>query len=240
MKPRHLLSLSALFVAVLPLPATDAPTPASSAPLDAYAAVGVSLVQDNRLAQLGWTEAQIAAFLRGIQAGFRGESAPVDATAAQGLFNEIGRRMQELEQAEKQQRFSTAAFAQPGRMAAYLKEMRKQFGLETTDNGLCYAIKSGGYGAMPGPEDTIVISYKVTKADTETVLPQLTVDKLKIKVADLSPGLAEGFQLMSVGSIALMVLTPELSYGTGDWPAGTDRGTPLLYTVKLHEIAAAP
>lgn len=239
MKIRPLFPLPFFFVAALPLLATDALAPATSAPLEAYAAVGASLVQDNRLAQLGWTEAQIGAFLRGIQAGFRGESTPVDVTA-QGLFNEIGRRMQELEQAEKQQRFGTAAFAQPGRLAAYLKEMRKQFGLETTDSGLCYAIKPGGYGAKPAPEDTIIISYKVTKADAQTELPHLTVDKLKIKVADLPPGLAEGFQLMSAGSLAMMVLTPELSYGTGNWPAGTDRGTPLLYTVKLHEIVAAP
>jgi FKBP-type peptidyl-prolyl cis-trans isomerase len=197
------------------------------------------MVQDNRLAQLGWTDAQIDAFLRGIQEGFHGRSAPVDA-AAQNLFNQINHRMQELEQVEQQQRFGSAAFAEPGRLAAYLKEIRKQFGLETTDSGLCYAIKSGGYGAKPGPDDTIVISCKVNKADANTDLPQLTKDKFKIKVAELPPGLAEGFQLMTVGSIAMMVLPPDLSYGTGDWPAGTDRGTPLIYRVKLHEIVGVP
>lgn len=239
MKIRPLFAFPIFFVSALSLPAADAPAPANAAPLEAYAAVGVSLVQDNRLTQLGWTDAQVEAFLRGVRAGFRGESLPADA-ATQGLFNEIGRRMQELEQAEQQRRFGSEAFAQPGRLAAYLKEMRKQFGLETTDSGLCYAIKPGGYGANPVPEDTIIISYKVTKADAHTELPALTKDKFKIKVTDLPPGLAEGFQLMSVGSMALLLLPPDLSYGAGDWPAGTDRGTPLLYTVKLHEIVVAP
>lgn len=239
MKPRLLSALSALVVASLPLPAAEVPPPANLAPLDAYAAVGASLVQDNRLTQLGWTDAQIEAFLRGARAGFRGQIVPADA-ATQGLFNEIGRRMQELDQAEQQQRFGSEAFAQPGRLAAYLKEMRKQFGLEISDSGLCYAIKPGGYGAKPAPEDTIIVSYKVNKADAATELPQLTRNMFKTKVTDLPPGLAEGFQLMSVGSMALMVLPPDLSYGAGDWPAGTDRGTPLLYTVKLHEIVTAP
>ena len=239
MKIRLFLALPAFCLAAFPLLAADAPAPASSAPLEAYAAVGASLVQDNRLRQLDWTDAQIEAFLRGVRAGFRGESPPADA-ATQGLFNEIGRRMQELEQAEQQRRFGSEAFAQPGRLAAYLKEMRKQFGLEATDSGLCYAIKPGGYGAKPVPEDTIIISYKVTKADANTELPGLTKDKVNIKVTDLPPGLAEGFQLMSVGSMALVLLPPDLSYGDGDWPAGTDRGTPLLYTLKLHEIVAAP
>jgi FKBP-type peptidyl-prolyl cis-trans isomerase len=239
MKTRLLLTLTVLCPAVFPLLAASPAPPATPATLEAYAAVGASLVQDNRLTLLGWTDAQIEAFLRGVRAGFRGEAGPVDPSA-QGLFNEIGRRMQELEQAEQQQRFSTEAFAQPGRLAAYLKEMRKQFALEATDSGLCYAIKSGGYGAKPGPDDTIIISCKVNKADASTELPQLAKDKFKIKVADLPPGLAEGFQMMAVGSIALMVLPPDLSYGAGDWPAGTDRGTPLLFTVKLHEIIAAP
>ncbi len=236
MKACLILLLS--LVVLLPRAAAQSAPPAAPAPLSAYAAVGASLVQDNKLTQLGWTEAQIDAFLSGVRSGFRGEGPPVDAQA-QSLLNEIGRRMQALTEAEERQRYGTEAFARPGRLTEYLKEIRKQFGLEMSDSGLCYAIRSAGYGAMPTAEDTVIISYKVSKADTQTDLPQLMVDKLRIKVADLPPGLAEGFQMMTVGSIALMVLPPDLSFGDGEWPAGTDRGTPLVFTVKLHEIAAA-
>lgn len=239
MKTRFLPALSGLLCSFLPaLGADPAPAPAP-APLAAYAAVGASLVQDNRLAQLGWTEAQIEAFLSGVRAGFRGDGTAVDP-AAQGLLNDIGRRMQELEEADQRRKFGSEAFAQPGYLAAYLKQMRKQFTMDATDSGLCYAIKAAGYGARPGPDDTIIISYKVGKADARTELPPLTVDKLKIKVADLLPGLAEAFQMMTVDSIAMLVLPPDLSYGAGKWPPGTDPGTPLIYTVKLHSIVANP
>lgn len=211
---------------------------ASSAPLEAYAAVGSSMVQDNRLAQLGWTEAQIEAFVSGVRAAFRGDGRPVDAVA-QGLLNEIGRRMQEMEESERRRQFGAEAFAQPGHLQNYLKEISKQFQLERSDSGLCYGIKAG-YGARPAPEDTVVISYKVTLADTTTDVPSLAANRLKARVADLLPGLAEALQMMTVDSAAMLVLPPDLSFGAGEWPAGTERGTPLLFTVKLHEVIAAP
>jgi FKBP-type peptidyl-prolyl cis-trans isomerase FkpA len=211
---------------------------APSAPLDAYAAVGSSMVQDNRLGQLGWTEAQVEAFLSGVRAAFRGEGRPVDAVA-QGLLNDIGRRMQEMEQAERRRQFGTEAFAQPGHLQTYLKDISKQFQLERSDSGLCYGIKAG-YGARPGPEDTVIMSYKVNLADTTTEVPALAVNRQKVRVGDLLPGLAEALQMMTVDSAAMLVLPPDLSFGAGEWPAGTERGTPLLFTVKLHEVIAAP
>ena len=111
--------------------------------------------------------------------------------------------------------------------------------MERSDSGLCYGIKAG-YGARPAPEDTVVISYKVTLADTTTDVPSLAANRLKARVADLLPGLAEALQMMTVDSAAMLVLPPDLSFGAGEWPAGTERGTPLLFTVKLHEVIAAP
>ena len=52
------LILLSLFV-LLARAAAQPATAASPAPLSAYAAVGASLVQDNQLTQLGWTEAQV-------------------------------------------------------------------------------------------------------------------------------------------------------------------------------------
>lgn len=205
-----------------------------SAPLDAYAAVGSSMVQDNRLSQLGWTDAQVEAFVQGVRAAFRGEGRPVDATA-QALLNEIGRRAQELEQAEQRSQFGAEAFARPGYLQNYLKEVSKQFQLERSDSGLCYGIRPG-YGARPTPEDSVVISYKVTLADTTTDVPSLNATRVKVRVADLPPGLVEALQMMAVDSAAMLVLPPDLSYGDGEWPEGTERGTPLLFTVKLHEV----
>ncbi len=228
--------LTGLFLFAAPAFAVEASAP--PVPLEAYTTVGTSLVQENRLAQLGWSEAQVEAFLKGVRAGFRGDGRPVDA-AAQGLLNEIGRRMQAMDAEEKRRRFGPEAFAQPGYLKRYLTEMRRQFKLEESDSGLSYDIQAAGYGVRPGPDDTILITYQVNQADMSTV-PHLAVDHVKVRMADLPPGLREGFQMMAVGSAGMLVLPPELSYGAGPWPEGTERGTPLVFLVRLHEVIAAP
>jgi FKBP-type peptidyl-prolyl cis-trans isomerase len=233
MKHRCHALLLGFLIASLPAPAADAP-----APLDAYTAIGASMVRDNRLGSLGWSDAQVAAFIRGVEAEFHGRGVPLDP-AAQDLLNQIGRRMQEQEAAEQRERYGTEAFARPGYLAAYLKEMRKKFKLEASDSGLSYQFVSAGFGARPGPDDTVVISYKVTKADARTDVPELQVNGIKARVSDLLPGLAEVLQMMTVDALAMAILPPDLSYGSGKWPPGTDPGTPLLYTVKLHEIVPA-
>lgn len=210
-----------------------------AAPLEAYAAVGSSLVLDNRLAQLGWSDAQVEAFLRGVRAGFRGEAPPVDA-AAQNLLDEIGRRVQAMEAEEERRRFSAEAFAQPAYLQRYLREVCRQFELERSDSGLCYGIKTAGYGARPGPEDTVVISFKVTRADLRTEVPALAAERRRERVADLLPGLAEAVQMMTVDSAAMLVLPPDLAYGENEWPEGTERGTPLVVTLRLHEVISPP
>jgi FKBP-type peptidyl-prolyl cis-trans isomerase FkpA len=229
-----------LLLPAFPVWAADGPRiPVNAVPLEAYSAVGTSLVKDNHLAQLGWTEAQIEAFLDGVRAGFQGGGRPIDA-AARELFNQIGQRMQALTEQENRVRFGAEAFARPGYLEQYLKELRRQFKLEESDSGLFYDIKTVGYGVRPGPEDTVVISYKVNQADMATELPQLEANRRKVRMTDLTPGLREGFQMMTVGSAGMLVVPPALSYGEGDWPPGTERGTPLIYMVMLHEVLNQP
>ena len=34
----------------------------------------------------------------------------------------------------------------------------------------------------------------------------------------------------------MFVLPPDLSYGTGEWPHGVEKGSPLLFILMLHEV----
>lgn len=243
--PTLLLSAACLlYPAVSAVAADPAPAapPSTAQPLEAYAAMGTSFVLDNRLAQLGWSPSQIEAFLEGVRSGFRGAPRPPDAVM-QGLFDEIGRQVQQLKEEEKRRRFGAAAFTRPGYLQAYLKQMRTRFELQSSDSGMCFGMKNAGFGARPEPEDTVIISYKVTAADAESDLPSIGGERLKVKVQDLVPGMTEALQMMTVGTVGMLVLPPDLSYGTGAWPPGAERGTPLIFTVVLHEIvnpAAAP
>jgi FKBP-type peptidyl-prolyl cis-trans isomerase len=73
-------------------------------------------------------------------------------------------------------------------------------------------------------------------ADGTTKLPQLSFARAQLKMTDLLPGFMEGLQMMTVDSTAIFVLPPSLSFGEGEWPAGVERGAPLIFQVTLHEI----
>jgi FKBP-type peptidyl-prolyl cis-trans isomerase FkpA len=211
-----------------------APAAANAAyPLSAFSAIGSSFAQGNHLPELGWDEAQISAFIDGIRAAFHGKAYPFDDAAKQ-VSAEMGRRIGEIEARERQQ-----AFAQPGQLSRYLKDISKRLGLEQTDSGLCYAIQSAGKGNRPGPNDVVIMSCTAVAADGSTKLPQLSTQHVRIKVSDLLPGIAEGIQLMTNTSQAIFVVPPALSYGQGEWPQGVDRGAPIIFQVTLHQVVGA-
>ena len=216
------------------LPGQGPPVPPAY-PLAAFSALGCSLSQAGRLAELGWNEEQISAFVEGVRGALHGKTVPFDE-ASRRLQQEIGRQVAEIQAREKRQ--IVEAFAQPGRVEQYMKEARKRYGLQASDSGLEFSIQGGRPGIRPGPADTVVVSCIATAADGATRLPQLSSGRVRVKVADLLPGFMEGIQMMSVDSRAMFILPPALSFGAGEWPQGVDRGTPLIFFVTLHEVLA--
>ena len=217
-------------------PATPAVAPGAY-PLETYAVVGSSFAQSTRLADLDWTEEQFNAFLEGVRATLRGKPHPLDERA-RALLEETGRRLQQ--RAAPETLAPQEFFADPARLEAYMKDMTKNFKLQRADSGLAFGLMPRGGGARPGPDDTVVVSYHAVAADAKTELPSLAVKQQRVRVAELLPGLAEVVQMMTVGSATMVILPPDLSYGAGEWPPGVVRGTPLIYTLVLHEVISPP
>lgn len=228
--------LAILAAAENALPSTDpgpsVPSVPHPIPLSAFSAVGSSFTESSKLAHLGWTEEQFAAFLDGVRATFHGKSFPVSDDSKR-LIAEMARSVSEVEAKERQKEF-----ADPARLAAYMKSMRKRFSLEESDSGLSYGQRNGGPGVRPRAEDTVTLTIHAVASDIETNLPQLAVEKKRMKVSDLIPGLAEGVQMMTLGAENMFIVPPDLSYGNGEWPPGVDRGTPIIYIVTLHEVVS--
>lgn len=238
---RFTLGLILLFLAALRASgqAAGAGAPATNStgalPLPAFAALGSSFAQTNQLGDLGWTDEQKTAFLEGVKAALHGKGYAMDDAARQ-LSAEMARRLQELEVRRKQQ--TVEEFAKPGRLAQYMKEMRKRHGLQLSDSGLAYSIQAGRAGARPRLGDTVVVSCEATAADGTTKLPQLSSDHVRVKLENLLPGFMEGLQMMTMESRGRFLVPPALSFGDNEWPPGVDRGTPLLFLITLHEIVS--
>lgn len=195
-----------------------------------YAAMGSSLAQSKRLHELGWNEAQLSAFIEGIRASYRGEDYPLDDTAKK-LVAEMIERVAAID-AERKQR----EFARPEKLESYMKEICAKYHLRRSDTGLGFSVVEGAKGIRPSPDDRIVFTMAATADDVATRLPQLSFEKMRARVSDLMPGLAEGIQTMTIGGKAMFVLPPPLSFGEGPWPPGVVRGTPLVLFVTLIEV----
>jgi FKBP-type peptidyl-prolyl cis-trans isomerase FkpA len=202
----------------------------ASIPLSAFSAVGSSLAVGSHLDKLGWNEEQIAAFVEGVRAALQGKPVPFDA-AAQDANTSFSRQLGEIETQER-----GSEFARPGAIDKYLKDICKRLNLEQSDSGLCYGINFGAKGIRPGPDDTVVVSCMAIACDGKTELPQLSNQNARAKVSSLLPGFVEGFQMMTVGSEAIFVLPPALSFGDGPWPPFLARGEPLIFRIALKEV----
>ena len=104
---------------------------ATDFPLSAYSAFGSSLAYSAHFAQLGWSEAELGAFLEGLRAAVLGTPYPMDDTARK-LAAEMGRRIAEAAALAAQQ---ASGPADPkARLARYFKGMRGRLGLQISDS----------------------------------------------------------------------------------------------------------
>ncbi len=207
--------------AVVPAPAKNENV--RPKPTGPYAALGSYMAENNRVPDLGWSEAQFAEFLEGFRASYEGRGLPLDEDAKK-LRDEISERVQQM-----------IAKEQPDPVEDYFRTLRDNEGVSKTDSGLHYRITNEGTGPKAAAGDPVVISVAARQPDG-VQLPELGRERVKMAVRDLLPGLAEGVQLMQVGTKSLLYLPPSLSFAPQDWPANVPAGMPIVFFVELHEI----
>ncbi|HWA25031.1 MAG TPA: FKBP-type peptidyl-prolyl cis-trans isomerase [Lacunisphaera sp.] len=212
--------------ATVPVAAPASPTNWSRE-LMPYAALGSFMAENNRIPDLKWTPAQFDAFQDGFRSSYEGRGLPLDEPASR-LRDEINRRVQAMTEAER-----------PDPVKDYFRFLKEKEGVKELPSGLHYRITEEGTGALPKPDDTVVISYAAGLPEGKT-LPALSRTRAKVVVRDLLPGLAEGVQLLKVGGKGLIYVPASLSFKPADWPPQLPPGVPLVFFVEMHDIVPAP
>lgn len=200
-------------------PAAD-PVPVDLAP---YAALGSYVAANNRIPDLDWSEAQFNAFAAGLRAAYAGRPYPFDDAAGR-LRDEIDQRVRAM-----------LAAHQPDPVEEYFAALRANEGVQRTESNLHYRISEPGTGEPPAAEDTVVVSYAARLPDGRK-LPDLTRARVRVRPADLLPGLREGVMLLRPAGKGLVYLPPALSFADGRWPADVPKGVPIAFFVELHEV----
>ena len=195
--------------------------------LEPYAALGSFMAENNRLADLRWSQEQFNAFQEGMRASYEGRGLPMD-DAAKRLGDDISRRVQAMLNSER-----------PDPMQEYFRTLREKENVKSTPSGLHYRITEEGVDNPPGAADTVVISYTAQLPDGQK-LPKLSQVRVRVLVKNLLPGLAEGVQLLKVGGKALVYLPPDLSFTEKNWPPQLPKGAPIVFFLELHDVVKTP
>jgi len=204
-------------------------------PLPACAAIGSFLAQSGHLAELGWSEAQIGAFLDGVGSALRSRPAALDEEARQ-LLADIGRQIGDIEELRRLE--APRSLDPEGRLDWYMRRICGRLGLQRSDSGLAYRVEPGRGGVRPRPGDTVVFTCTAIAADGSTKLAQMSGERIRTRMDKLLPGLMEGLQMMTIDGSAVFVVPPSLAFGANPWPDGVPRGAPIIFTVTLHDVTA--
>jgi FKBP-type peptidyl-prolyl cis-trans isomerase len=205
----------------------------SEQPNSAFEELGASFALSARIGDLQWNEEQFNAFVTGLSAVYHHHHEPFDESAKE-LYTAMATRIQELDRKKVESQFTDPKFVE-----TFMRKMRRALNMQETDSGLCYMVQGVGGASRATPADTVVISFDVTASDLTTPLPKLSAARLRVKVSDLMPGLAEGVQMMTADSKAVFILPAALSYRDGTWPEGVAKNEPLVFRVTLHEVDTA-
>jgi FKBP-type peptidyl-prolyl cis-trans isomerase len=176
------------------------------------------------LGELKWTPEEFEAFVAGIRARYKGQVVPIDEKSA-AIIEVQQKRIAELKRGRGSKDVS-----------AGLEELRRSLKMDARPSGLAYQMLAGGSGPRPRPQDTIVFSMTARECEEGREIASMHREKVRSRVSDLMPGLAEGAQILTLGGSALFLLPGDLSFGTGEWPADVKRGVPIIVVVQLLEI----
>ena len=95
---------------------------------------------------------------------------------------------------------------------AFHEQFGRRAGVVTLPDGIQYQVLKSGEGTSPGPDDYVVVNYKVVQLDG-TVLSEGTGEQ--VRVGGVVDGAARILQMMTPGSRWLVAIPPEHAHGPG-------------------------
>ena len=117
------------------------------------------------------------------------------------------------------------------------EEHARQPGVISLDSGLQYRVMREGDGALPQPDDTVVVDLRIFLADgTEIYSTYAEHESAVIELPYAAPGLQMALPKMAAGSKWELFVPPELAYGNDRRRSDKYGSEPLVYYVELLSV----
>lgn len=214
-------------------PAPAEKTPAALAPKVTEAEImetfGWFMTARLGLAELKFTDAQVASFLKGVELAAKGLETPHDLKTVGPVMDDF---ILERQQAaiERSRQINLVAGAR------FFKALKNRPGIMSTESGLAYEILQDSEGPKPTPADSVVINFTGMLLNGQVFdSSEQQGGSVVLPLAEAMPGWAEGIQKIGKGGKIKLYIPNELAFG--DEPSGgIPPGSSLIFEVELLDI----
>ena len=193
-------------------------------------AIGVDLATSLKAVE---KDVDIEALKQGLDDQFKSGTAKMDQAAREAIKNTVSKKMQERQQAEREEK-ATKGKAEG---ETFLAENAKKEGVKATASGLQYKVITEGKGDKPKASDKVTVHYKGTLINGEEFDSSYARNNpVTFPLQNVIPGWTEGLQLMTVGSKYQFVIPSALGYGERGAGAKIGPNATLVFEVELISI----
>jgi len=184
-------------------------------------ALGMGMAKN--LKNSGVDSISMAAFNRGINNVFKGDSTLIDQNEVQQILSDYFQNLASQE-AERNQKAGEEFLAK--------NKLRPE--VKTTESGLQYEVVVQGEGPKPTASDQVTVHYEGQLLDG-TIFDSSYERGQEIQFAlnQVIPGWTEGLQLMSPGAKYILYIPSQLAYGERGAGSDIPPNSTLIFTVEL-------
>jgi FKBP-type peptidyl-prolyl cis-trans isomerase len=251
MKLKHTLIASALVLgsvaaqaqtpAAAPTAAPAAPAAAAPqfTPLQALEAYGWYIGKSNGLAELGFSQEEVDAIVKGMMIARDGKESPYN-------LQQIGPEVDKLLRGKQDVYLGKMKAKAAAEAEKLMTEVKAKPGVVALPSGLVYEIVQPGTGAYPKATDVVKVHYTGKLVDGTTFdtsleprQPGAPVEPAEFMLSGVIPGWTEGIQKINVGGKIKLYIPPALGYGDNG-QGSIPPGATLIFDVELLEVKAPP
>jgi FKBP-type peptidyl-prolyl cis-trans isomerase len=217
------------------VPSDRAPAAQAAAPAGTFSNLQIAeeagwvMAKQTGVAELGFNQAEIDAFMKGFAGAIGGGKPPYDFKTIMPQLDSFMQRKQAsyLQQLREQNiASSNALFA----------KVRQDKDVITLPSGLSYKIIATGYGEYPKPNDVVRVNY--TGVFTDGTVFDTSVKQghpVDMALDKMIPGWIEGLQKINKGGRIRLFIPSSLAYGDNGF-RGIPPAAALIFDLELVDI----
>lgn len=198
---------------------------------DGLEVIGLAMVAQSGLAQLGFGAEDASAIVKGFIAGASVAEPDPSIEAKMPAFQEFIQARVTVAQA-------AAAAEGIAASKAFFAELAADTEVQSTESGLHYKVLEPGSDAKPTMEDAVLVHYKGTLIDgTQFDSSYDRGAPAEFPLNGVVQGFGEGLTKIGAGGKIILYIPSELGYGNNPRPGGAIKpGDTLIFECELVEI----